>query len=270
MITWVIRLVLVWLCSGLGLAMQKAPSLEVYFQGFDACLLLYDANQNKMLVEYNPEHCAKPMAPAATVEIALSLMAFDQGLMTQHSLFHWDGQDKGVLLWNHDQTPRSWLQSSVVWVSQTLTLQLGSAKIQRYLHLFQYGTGDLSGTLGKPDLSYAWLESQLKISPYQQLAFIKALALQQLPVSEAAMIDTTSNLWVGKTKTGWTLYGQTGVGLDRDSHRQQAWFVGFMEKGQQIRVLVLNGSDLRSFNGHFNGGDWAKATTDAVLKDMGY
>ena len=247
------------------------------FQGKSGCFILFNLNQNKLVEKYNPARCAKRITPASTFKIPLSLMAFDQKLITQETIFKWDGQEKELAAWNCDQSPQTWLKNSVVWVSQAITPQLGIAKIKSYLKKFHYGNQDFSGDPGKNNgLTHAWLSSSLKISADEQFKFIKKLVTNTLPVSKQAMINTKKNMFRETSPNGYQLYGKTGSGSDvhhpiyNQQHQlEDGWFTGFLEKDHQKYIFVLNFSDLQPPLTIEPAGLRAKAMTKSFLTKMG-
>lgn len=215
----------------------NAPNLSPYFGGKTGCFILYNLNQNTIVTEYNSEQCKKQIPPQSTFKIPLSLMAFDQNLITQDTVFKWDGKDRGKPQWNHNQTPKTWLSNSVIWVSQGITPKLGMEKIKHYLNAFNYGNEDFSGDLGKDNgLERAWLNSSLKISGDEQLSFLKTFIRNKLPVSSAAANNTRENMYLETSPDGWELYGKTGSNVIPAI----GWFVGFVEKSGQTYIFVTN------------------------------
>src|ERR1700735_4499932 len=82
------------------------------------CFILYSVNQHKIVKQYDTANqCRARLAPDSTFKIALSLMAFDQRIIQQKTVFKWDGKKYAFPAWNQDQTPKSWLRNSTVWVS---------------------------------------------------------------------------------------------------------------------------------------------------------
>lgn len=255
---------------------DEPNKLAHFFTDKSACFILYNVNQNKIINEYNPKQCAVRMPPDSTFKIALSLMAFDQKLINQSTVFKWDGKDKGFSAWNQDKTPKTWLSDSTVWVSQQLTPQIGMSKIEDYLKKFHYGNEDMSGNPGKNDgLTNAWLSSSLKISGDEQLTFLKGLLNNTLPVSKEAMTNTKENMFLKTTMNGWKLYGKTGSGIvidkngERSKDLQQGWFVGFLANNNQKYIFVMNFADLRKPISDYPqyAGPRAKALTLKILKD---
>ena len=222
------------------------------FKGYHACFILYNVNDNKIVSEYNPEHrCSERLAPDSTFKIPLSLMAFNQGTITQNTVFKWDGQKGVVPKHDQNQTPATWLQYSVLWVSQKITPQLGEARIKHYLAGFHYGNQDFSGDLNKHNgLTHAWLSSSLKISGVEQLNLLKAMLNNELPVNAKAVKYTKDNLYLGKLDNGADYYGKTGSGrngrnerLVHPSQLRDGWFVGFIEQGKQRYIFISHLTD---------------------------
>lgn len=233
----------------------KTISTEEYshlFKNYDGCFILYNVNKHKIISEYNPSNrCSQPIAPDSTFKIALSLMAFNEGIINQDTVFKWDGK-KGVLpTHDQDQTPRTWLKYSVVWVSQQITPQLGLARIKRYLADFNYGNQDFSGDAGKNNgLQYAWLSSSLKISALDQLHFLNAMLSDKLPITKEAIANTKKNLYQGTLENGADYYGKTGSGRHGRNEREinpsqlrDGWFVGFVKEGSQQYIFISNLTD---------------------------
>ncbi|TXI93090.1 MAG: class D beta-lactamase [Neisseriales bacterium] len=133
------------------------------FAGKNACFILYDLNKKKTIEEYNSKRCKERIAPNSTFKVPLSLMAFDKGVITESTIFKWDGKKREMESWNQNQTPRTWEQYSVLWVSQQITPKLGMKAIKDYLAKFNYGNQDFSGDKGKNNgLTHAWLTGSLK------------------------------------------------------------------------------------------------------------
>ena len=222
------------------------------FKKYDACFIFYNLNEHKIVSEYNPSNrCNERIAPDSTFKIVISLMAFNQRIINQDTVFKWDGKKREIPGWNQDLTPYTWLKYSSLWVSQQLTPQLGYARIQHYLAGFNYGNQDFSGDPGKNNgLTYAWLASSLKISAIEQLRFLTAMFSDQLPVSQEAVAHTKKNMYQGKLDNGADYYGKTGSGrhgrnerLSNPSKLRDGWFVGTIEKGNQHYIFVSNLTD---------------------------
>jgi len=222
------------------------------FKKYNACFILYNLNEQKIVSEYNPNNrCNQRISPDSSFKIALSLMAFNQGIINQNTVFKWNGKKGVVPEHDQNQTPATWIKYSVVWVSQKITPELGYARIKHYLAGFNYGNQDFSGDPGKNNgLSHAWLSSSLKISAMEQLNFLKAMLSNELPVNHEAVENTQKNMYLGKLNNGADYYGKTGSGRNGRNERltnpsllRDGWFVGFVENGDQQYIFVSNLTD---------------------------
>lgn len=256
-------------------AFADTPDFAKYFQGKNACFILFDTNQNKIVTEYNSKRCETQISPDSTFKIALSLMAFDQQLISQQTIFKWNGTKHEYAVWNQNQTPQSWLKNSVVWVSQDLTTKMGDEKIKNYLQEFNYGNKDFSGTPGKNDgLTAAWIENSLKISPKEQLIFLNDLVTNKIPVSQDALDNTKANMYLETSPTQWKLYGKTGSGcashhfINYQHELQNGWFIGYVQKDKQTYVFVLNFADVKKPKISAAAGMRAENMTKAILNKM--
>lgn len=206
------------------------------------CTAVSDAVSGKLLRHEGA--CEERLTPASTFKIALALMGYDSGYLTDEHLpalpFH-EGYADWVPSWRATTDPTTWIRNSVVWYSQQLTEWLGEARLRHYVAAFHYGNEDLSGDPGKSNgLTHAWLSSSLRISPLGQLEFLHALVTRQLPVSARAYDMTNRITAVGVLADGWEVHGKSGNGSQMnadgtvDHSRQVGWFVGWASKGQRV------------------------------------
>ena len=209
------------------------------------CTTFADAHTAQILEEHGA--CDEEVTAASTFKIAISLMGFDAGILTDaHSpaLPFREGYPDWRPEWRETTDPASWIKYSVVWYSQQVTQKLGEARFQDYVRAFHYGNEDISGDPGKHNgLTRAWLSSSLKISPHEQVAFIERLVNRQLPVSSHA-VDMTSAITQIDVLDGWEVHGKTGSGWPvapdgtRDEAHAYGWFVGWAIKGAQGIVFA--------------------------------
>ena len=202
---------------------------EADFPDLDACFLLYSLKDSRFLKVYGEERCKVQMPPCSTFKVPLAVIGFESGkLIDENTFFHWDGKDYPIDAWNRNQTARTWMRDSVVWVSQILALNIGAKKIEGYLEDFSYGNKDFSGgTQG------AWLtpapfllgvpNTSLKISAFEQMDFMKKLWRDELPVTFRAMKQARDLTRLETSPNGTVLHGKTGSGfVGADGHLRLA------------------------------------------------
>lgn len=181
---------LLFALSALGSVPAFPETPEVAFKtqlhGRDGCFELYDVTGRRTVKRISGEGivdaCSLRVPPCSTFKVPLAVMAIDRGLIRDAATpFKWDGAHHDIESWNSDQTAESWIQNSVVWVSQELTPRLGEKTVARYLRDFKFGNGDMSA-----GLTQFWLDSSLKVSADEQIRFWERLVRGLLPVSKRA------------------------------------------------------------------------------------
>lgn len=183
------------------------------------------------------------MSPCSTFKIPLSLMGYDAGILKDEQTPIWqfqEGYDDFLESWKGPISPQTWMQYSCVWYSKLISCELGLKKMQDYLVAFAYGNQDLSRGIvmpGKADP--AWFHSSpLKISPKEQIDFIRKMLQNKLHVTDHALAMTKAILFKEELTQGWKLFGKTGwsgsIGRNDDSILEYAWFVGWIEKNTRI------------------------------------
>ena len=208
------------------------------------CFLAIENNQ----VIKQEGNCKLRHAPCSTFKIAISLMGYNEGMITDetHPAFPFKEDYVDWLdVWRHPHNPTTWIKNSCVWYSQIITKKLGIKKFSDYVAKFNYGNQDVSGDKGKHNgLTNAWLSSSLQISPEEQVVFLQKLLDNKLPVNHKSHEITRNILFVEDLADGWKLYGKTGNGFlfnqDRTQKRdrQIGWFIGWIQKANHIIIFV--------------------------------
>lgn len=133
---------------------------------------------------------------------------------------------------------------SVFWFSQRLTQALGQDRLQRYASAFRYGNADVSG-MHVPDerSGGAWVNSSLRISPLEQIAFLRDIVERRLPVAAQAYEMTANITRIATLPGGWAVHGKTGTGSPgADGHYDAAhaygWVVGWATRGGEAVVFA--------------------------------
>jgi len=230
----------------LAVAVQIAVAAPAAAEPQPVCTLIAEASTGRKLVADGD--CDRRVAPASTFKIAIALMGYDAGILTSVSepeLPFRHGYADWREAWKHPTDPSRWIRESVVWYSQQVTARLGMARFRDYVVAFDYGNADVSGNPGRENgLSEAWLSSSLRISPAEQVWFLRKLVAGTLPVSRQAVTHTATLIDRGTRPGGWRVHGKTGTAVPRDGDgalqwdRPFGWFVGWAEKGQRTVVFA--------------------------------
>lgn len=213
------------------------------------CTLVADAATGRPIVQEG--QCGERVTPASTFKIALSLMGYDAGVLRdEHAptlAFKPGDPDWGGAAWHAPTDPARWMQYSVVWYSQRISHALGAERFQSYVRQFDYGNQDVAGDPGRDNgLDRAWIISSLRISPEEQVGFLRRLVNRQLPVSAHAFDMTARLTEVARLPGGWVVHGKTGAGAPGasspdgtwDQAHAYGWFVGWVTNGTKTYVFA--------------------------------
>lgn len=142
------------------------------------CTIVADAMNDEVILEKGD--CESRVTPASTFKIPLAVMGYDSGFLEDANEpvlpFVKGYPDWGGDAWRQPATPKRWMEFSIVWFSQRITEFLGHEQLRDYADAFGYGNADMTGDPGKDNgLERAWIASSLKISPREQVAFLKKL-----------------------------------------------------------------------------------------------
>ena len=251
-------IILLWLaCTSLGFyATSTNLDWSEFFGGREGCFVLYDARADSY-VRYNPKGCAERFTPCSTFKIANSLIALETGVASgpEFSL-KWDGVMRPIASWNRDQTMRSACSNSVVWFYQELARRIGPERMADHVRRLDYGNRDTSG-----GITNFWLDSTLRISADEQVAFVRRLWADSLPVSKDAQRITRELMELSRSNDGRIFYGKTGTVGDANADiARLGWFVGCVTKGER-RVFFAT----RITAGRDASGRQARKITEAIL-----
>jgi beta-lactamase class D len=191
--------------------------------------ILFDGRSQKEVLLLG-SRVDEPISPCSTFKLPLCLMGFDSGVLRDEHHPVWsfkEGYDDFLPCWKTTQNPKSWIKNSCVWYSRLIVDELGVDLFNHYLKIFEYGNQDLTG-----GFRGAWLSSSLKISPREQLNFIKKMIEEELPVSSDTIKLSKPLFFLEELEGGWKLFGKTGFGvMHLDSSKNElGWFVGWIEK----------------------------------------
>jgi beta-lactamase class D len=211
------------------------------------CTLVVEADSGAVIRKQG-EGCEGRVTSASTFKIAIALMGYDAGILKDEAtpeLPFKEGYVDWRKSWRQPTDPARWIRESVVWYSQRIMERLGRSPAQAYLDAFHYGNRDLSGDPGQDNgLTNAWLSSSLKISPLEQVAFLRALVGRTLPLGDRAYDRTERITDLGVQPSGWRIHGKTGSGLPRNPDGRLAyghaygWFVGWAEREGRTVVFA--------------------------------
>jgi beta-lactamase class D len=229
--------------------------------GVDGSIVIYDLNRAQQF-EYNPAGNGTAFPVASTFKILNSLIALETGVIQNEvAVLTWDGIPRLLPEWNRDLNLREAFRWSAVWFYQVLARKVGYESMNEWVTASNYG----DKTIGTAEeIDRFWLDGTLKITPYQQIDFLRRLQGNELPFSERSIAIVKDIMIMEKTpaytlrgKTGWYGYGQTDV-------QNIGWYVGYLEQDQNVYFFATN-LDLRDTK----NGPMRIELTRRCLQDLG-
>ena len=146
-------------------------------RGEHRCVVIFD-EQRQNAWRSDAGLCATPLSPASTFKIPHALVALETGVITTNTVEKWDGtRHPQQPLWNRDHTVLSAMKPSVLWFFQRIAPRIGASRMHAWLDRLHYGNADTSG-----DVTRYWVNGVLRVSPEQQVAFLRQFYAQTLPV----------------------------------------------------------------------------------------
>jgi beta-lactamase class D len=183
--------------------------------------VLYD-QKNDRYIYYNKERSGQPYIPASTFKICNSLIGLETGVIKdQHFVIPWDSVKRQVPNWNSNHDFRTAFKNSTVWYYQELARRVGAERMKYWLDKTGYGNTDTSGGIDK-----FWLSGGLRITPLQQIDFLKRLHDNMLPFSQRSM-DIVKNIMIARDTLDYVVRAKTGWGMQ--DNRDIGWYTGYLE-----------------------------------------
>lgn len=213
---------------------EELRDFKKYFDeyGHTGSFVLYDMN-NDTYYRYNPESCDKQFIPASTFKIFNSLAGLESGAVDSvNEIIQWDGVDRGWDEWNKDMDMAHAFRYSSVWFYQEIARRIGEKKMQNLINANSYGNKDISG-----GIDLFWLEGGFRVSPNEQVEFLKKLYNNELNFSERTM-DLVKQIMISEQNDDYVLRTKTGWGIRFEN--QMGWFIGYLERDGNVYFFATN------------------------------
>lgn len=200
--------------------------------GVHGSLIIYDQNEDVYL-EYNSPRNDSSFLPASTFKILNSLIALETEVISdENEIIKWDGEKRGYDKWDMDHNLRTAIKYSAVWFYQELARRAGKGKIQHFVDSTDYGNRNINGKVDS-----FWLNGELRISPKEQISFLRKLNNNELPFSQRN-INIVKDILIIEETDKYTLRAKTGWAVRTD--KQIGWFVGYLEQNKNVYFFAVN------------------------------
>lgn len=208
--------------------------------GINGSIIIYDRQQDKFY-QHNASRNKISFTPASTYKIPNSLIALETGVIKNDvAVLTWDGitrglsEDQPIPEWNQDLNLRLAFKYSAVWFYQVLARKIGYQRMQYFVSKIQYGNQDIGS---KEEIDRFWLGGKLKITPEQQIKFLRRLYDNDLPFS-VPNIELVKDIMIIEKTPDYTLRGKTGWATSQEP--QIGWLVGYLEQNNNVYFFATN------------------------------
>ena len=192
----------------------------------------YDAQRDHWLF-IDSAQCDSATLPASTFKILGTLIGLETGVLPDSShVIEWDGSDYGRPAANRDLSLSQAYDASVYWYYRETVRRIGPAGFKHWLDTVGYGNADTTGGYDQ-----CWVRGGLRITPRQQIAFLRKLHAEELPFSarayaltKAIMVREDTLGHVMRAKTGWAMGDAGSIG----------WYVGWVEAPDRAPYFFAN------------------------------
>lgn len=225
--------------------------------GVTGAVLIFDPQQN---IYYSNDfaRCDRGFLPASTFKIPNSIIALETGVVENDStLFQWDGKKRRLSIWERDMVFREAFHLSCVPCYQEIARKVGVPRMNEYLNRFDYGNMQVDTA----NIDRFWLEGNSRITPNQQIGFLRRFYDAELPIAPRTE-RIMKSLMVMEETNGYKLSGKTGWAI-RDGFNI-GWFVGYLEIRENVYFIAVNIDPKEDFNMDF----FARVRKDIALKAL--
>ncbi|MDQ8181784.1 penicillin-binding transpeptidase domain-containing protein [Pelagicoccus sp. SDUM812005] len=207
----------------------KRPDAQALLDesGYRGTLLIYDLAQDTYFASH-PDIADERFIPASTFKILSTQVALQTGVVPHaDTRLKWDGIERGRRETNRDLDFRDAFRISSVPHYQAIVKEIGAERMQAALDSIPYGNQDISG-----GITQFWLTGALRISPREQIEFLRKLYQNELPFSSHAM-ESVKSMMRSPSEGDTTYHAKTGWAV-LPENRNIGWWGGWAEKEGRI------------------------------------
>lgn len=223
-------------------AIKTDNSLGKYFteNGVTGCFALFNNGTGKITVYNRDRYFDSTYLPASTFKIVNSLIGLQTGVISSDTMvIKWDSVERDFDSWNKDLTMYEAFRVSSVPYYQEVARRIGRDTMQFWLDTLGYAQKH-GRTILKGPIDSFWLNSEIKVTPDEQLGMIKMLYFKQLPFFPVHQ-ETVKNAMLIKDTATYKLSYKTGWGSwEEKEKRHIGWALGWIEENRHPYFFVLN------------------------------
>lgn len=200
---------------------------------------LFDNGTNQFIIYNLSRFKDSAYLPASTFKIANSLIGIETGrISSEKMVIPWDGvvrmfNGDTAKQWNKDLTMEEAFKVSALPYYQEVARRIGRDTMQRWIDTLKYGNKKISDKI-----DFFWLDNSLKITPDEEMGFVKKLYFNQLPFQKRTQ-EIVKKVMLQENNANYKLSYKAGWGY-RENGNAIGWIVGWIEENKHPYFFVLN------------------------------
>ncbi len=199
--------------------------------GITGVFVLYEPD-SLLLQSSDTVRIDRGFLPASTFKVFNSLVALETGSVEdEHTVIAWDGTERRPE-WDTAMDMATAIQRSCVPWYQEVARRAGKERMQHWLDTARYGN-----TVIGDSIDLFWLKGGLRITPRQQVQFLRRLNEERLPF-EVKHQRTVKNIMPGDSTATWRIRGKTGWAVREQE--EYGWYVGWVERAGRTAYFAIN------------------------------
>lgn len=197
----------------------------------EGSIVVFDVNRNKWFFS-DRNDAYKGILPASTFKIVNSCIALQTRVVdNEHEVLSWDKKIRTfngapVAAWNKDTDMQDAFRNSTVWFYVEMAKSVGRARYREILHDINYGNNDFS----EKGIDF-WNYGNFKVTPVQQILFLKNLYYNKLPFDTAVM-HTVKNIMLSDSTETYTIRSKSG--WTQSEGKDIGWYVGWLTVADNV------------------------------------
>ncbi|MEI7724442.1 MAG: class D beta-lactamase [Bacteroidota bacterium] len=204
---------------------------EIFDQnGMTGTIVIFDPEKGRYF-GYKPALWDSGYLPASTFKIPNSLIGLETGVIDTGYVFRWNGEQRRLPQWNKDLTLREAFKVSCVPCFQEIARKIGPVRMKSNLDKINYTGMDVH----PENIDLFWLEGNSRITPRQQVNFVKRLYEEKLSLKKQVM-QAVKSIMVIEVTPDYSLSGKTGWAVRNGNN--YGWFVGWLETKGKVYFLA--------------------------------
>jgi beta-lactamase class D len=211
---------------------EKSMGLKSVFDKYamNGTILIFDPATGEY-AGYDPARWDSGYLPASTFKIPNLLIGLETGVIDTAFVFRWNGDKRRMPQWEKDLSLPEAFRLSCVPCFQELARKIGPDRMKSHLIKMNYPGMDVQ----KENIDLFWLEGNSRITPRQQVEFLRRLYEEKLPLKTSVMQEA-KNIMVQETTPGYKLSGKTGWAIRNGNN--YGWFVGWIETQGRVSFVA--------------------------------